>query len=743
MTSTTHQDPARTPELEDVRTRVRALLDEWQAAGRFTPACDSWLRSYDLDFSKAMGAAGLIGLSWPREYGGAEQSGLARLVVTEELLRSGAPVAAHWIADRQIGPSILRHGTDVARQRYLPGIAAGAVTFCLGMSETEAGSDLASVRTTATRTTGGWSITGRKIWTSQGHRSTHAYVLARTSKGETKHEGLSEFLVDMSAAGIEVRPIHDLRGEHHFNEITFDDVHVPDDDVLGEIGGGWSQVTDQLSLERGGIERVLSTYPLLAAAVDAGPAAGISDDAATGRILARLATLRAMAVEVAAAVDAGEAPVFQAAMLKDLGTGFENDVNDYARGHLDVEADPELEGPAGLLAQGVLAAPGFTIRGGTSEVLRTLVSRGVSGGRTASGTPHELREVVDDVLRDRGGDPADGVPEGWPLVVGLGWPGVGVPEEGGGSGGELADLAAIVEGLGRHAVSLPLAETAVAARALAAAGVAGAAEILTVAAGPADPVTAREGGDGLVLDGTCVRVPWASVADGILVAAELEDARTLVLVPRGSAGLTVGPHRNLAGEPRDSVSLTGVQVPASSVLTGVRTDDVVAELALLRAAALTGALETALVRSVEHVTTREQFGRPLIRFQAVATLVAELASLRETARVATERAVLAAAEGQPDWWARVAVARVAAGAAATAGSRIAHQLHAAMGVTREHPLHLSTRRLWSWRDEVGTEQQWAARLGAWLTTHDEESRWRWLTERPLTTDPNPSREEPR
>lgn len=147
--------PATKEDLVEVRDTVRALVEEWLTAGKFTPSCDSWLRHYDLSFTKAMAGRGLIGISWPQEFGGGGRSGLARLVVTEELLRAGAPVAAHWMADRQIGPSILQHGSRVAKERYLPGITSGEVTFCLGMSETESGSDLASVRTTAIRTEGG------------------------------------------------------------------------------------------------------------------------------------------------------------------------------------------------------------------------------------------------------------------------------------------------------------------------------------------------------------------------------------------------------------------------------------------------------------------------------------------------------------------------------------------------------------------------------------------------------------
>lgn len=730
-------------ELAELRRVTRELVDEWLRAGRFTPACDAWLRRYDLDFTKAMAARGLIGLAWPAEYGGSGRSALARLVVTEELLRAGAPVAAHWIADRQIGPSILRHGSEAAKATYLPAIAAGTATFCLGMSEPDAGSDLASVRTTASRADGGWRVTGRKIWTSHAHRATHAYVLARTGKGENRHEGLTEFIVDMAAPGVEVRPIYDLAGEHHFNEVTFDSVFVPDDHVLGTVGDGWAQVTAQLALERGGVERVLSTYPLLAAALEAAGTASAADsgtapdaapgtvpdaDAArVGEVLARLATLRAMAVDVAAAMDAGRAPVHEAALLKDLGTTLEQDITELARFLLDGEVDPGAAGVEGLLAQGILAAPGFTVRGGTTEVLRTVIARGATGTPRPFGDG-ELAEVVDRVLADHAdhADHADSAEADglWRTVRDLGWTAVGVGEEHGGQGGDLYDVVTLVEGLGRHCLSLPLAETILARRALAAAGqaVTGAAEVATVVLpGPGDDLRLDAGGR---LHGTVAKVPWGTHAGELVALATLgSGARALVRLAADAPGLRWTEGANLAGEPRDTLVLDGAR---GDVLDAP--GDLLAEAALLRAAALTGALATAFARSVEHATTREQFGRPLVRFQAVANLLACLAAELESARVALRRATHAVAHGRPDARTRVAAARVIAGRAATEGARVAHQVHAAMGITREHPLHLATRRLWAWRDEFGTARRWAEFLGRTFLVRGPEHLWRWVTE---------------
>ncbi|MEV0069174.1 acyl-CoA dehydrogenase family protein [Amycolatopsis sp. NPDC050768] len=705
-----------TTDLTTLRAQVRAFAREWQEQGRFVPKCDAWLRGHDPEFSRELAARGWVGMTWPAEFGGGDRSNLARLVVTEELLRAGAPVAAHWMGDRQIGPAILRYGSPELQKTYLPLIIRGDVSFCLGMSETESGSDLASVHTVAGPVLGGWRVRGRKIWTSHAHRATHAYVLARTDASGSKHEGLSEFIVDLSSAGVDIRPIFDLRGDHHFNEVVFDDVFVPADHVLGEPGNGWQQVTEQLAFERGGMERVLSTYPLLAAVVAHTTTPAPDAAVRIGEALARLATLRQLAWWVAIAIDGGAAPVQQAAVLKDLGTLFEGDVNELARAVLEVEPDPFAEGEAGLLAQGVLAAPGFTIRGGTTEVLRTIIARSAA----AAGRPADqsgLRAVADDVLSGHGGDPDGSLPPVWATVSDLGWPGVGTPEELGGSGGGLAELAEFVEAAGRHTVALPLLETAWAGLVLATAG-------HTVPAGPA-AVVLPPSGDGLKLagtelSGTASRVHWARAAERFVAPARDADGKqVLVVVAAGAPGVTVVPGANLAGEPRDSVRFDNAaverigEVPESLAATG----------ALLQAAATVGALETAVAHTVAHVTVREQFGRPLIKFQAVGATLARMESQLTLARTAVASAV--AASGDLD---RVAAAVVITAAAATEVARGAHQLHGAMGVTREHPLHLATRRLWSWRDEFGGERYWARLLGERLTRLGPDAVWDWVTE---------------
>ncbi|GAA4537977.1 acyl-CoA dehydrogenase family protein [Pseudonocardia xishanensis] len=375
--------PVELPErVAALRAEVRAFLAEERAAGLWRPRADTWLSGWDERFSRELAARGWLGMTIPTEYGGHARGALDRYVVTEELLAAGAPVAAHWIADRQIGPSLLRFGTEGQRQRYLPGIAKGEVFFGIGMSEPDSGSDLASVRSKADRVDGGWELSGTKVWTSGAHRAHAFFALVRTSPKDegNRHAGLSQLIVELDSPGVTIRPIPLLTGAHHFNEVVFDKVFVPDDRVLGEVGRGWHQVTSELAFERSGPERYLSTFPLLVALLQ--EISGQELDAGRrrdlGGLVSRYWTLRRMSLAIAGALEAGEAPELAAAVVKDLGTRFENEVIDAARLLVSVPPDPGAEsGYARLLAEAVLHAPGFTLRGGTNEVLRGIVARGL------------------------------------------------------------------------------------------------------------------------------------------------------------------------------------------------------------------------------------------------------------------------------------------------------------------------------------------------------------------------------
>lgn len=229
------------PEDEALRSRVRALAEAATAARPADVRARSW-QGFDADFSRKLGAAGLLGLTLPKAYGGGERGPFARFVVVEELLSAGAPVAAHWIADRQSAPLILNYGTEAQRQFYLPRICRGELFFCIGMSEPGSGSDLASVRTRAERTAGGWRVNGQKIWTTGAMHCDYMIALLRTSgSAEDRHAGLSQLIIDLKAPGITIRPIVDLTGDAHFCEIFFEDVDLPADALIGAEGEGGSR----------------------------------------------------------------------------------------------------------------------------------------------------------------------------------------------------------------------------------------------------------------------------------------------------------------------------------------------------------------------------------------------------------------------------------------------------------------------------------------------------------------------
>ena len=365
--------------LDELRAEVRQFIGGELSAGRFRPECDSWLSGWDEEFSRRLADRGWVGMTIPPQWGGHGHSALERYVVTEELLAAGAPVAAHWIADRQIAPSLLRYGSERLKERYLAAIAAGRCYFAIGLSEPDAGSDLAAVRTRATRTQGGWLVSGTKVWTSGAHRARAFIALLRTAPAEVsqRHAGLSQFVIEFDQPGVTVNPIISMTGEHHFNEVVLDEVFIADEFVLGTLGNGWAQATSELAYERSGPERFLSTLPLLISLVDLvrSASAPVLDPAAVGALVSRLWACRQMSLAVAGALARGEVPETAAALVKDVGTRLEVDIVETARQVAGAYPDPGGSGFAAMLAHALLHSPGFTLRGGTNEILRSLIAR--------------------------------------------------------------------------------------------------------------------------------------------------------------------------------------------------------------------------------------------------------------------------------------------------------------------------------------------------------------------------------
>lgn len=374
--------PATIPaEDEALRARIRDFLSTRVAHLPAEKRARSWM-GFDADFSRDLGTNGWLGLTLPREYGGQGLSGYARFVVLEELLAVGAPVAAHWIADRQSAPLLLRYGTEEQKRKLVPSICRGELHFCIGMSEPDSGSDLASVRSRAAKTANGWKLDGAKIWTTYGHRAHYMIALVRTSGSpDDRNKGLSQFLVDLSLPGIRRSPILDIAGDEHFSEIRFDGVELAEDALLGSEGAGWEQVNAELAFERSGPERIYSSMVLMdewLTFVRSKRRQTEADMILAGRLAGQLAALREMSLSVTRKLASGGGAVFDASIVKDLGTTFEQDVPRMIADHLAASAD-ELP-PASLLAAleyvGAMC-PSFSLRGGTREILRGMIARGL------------------------------------------------------------------------------------------------------------------------------------------------------------------------------------------------------------------------------------------------------------------------------------------------------------------------------------------------------------------------------
>jgi hypothetical protein len=377
--------PPPSPQAEALRQEVRDFLQTELATRRPVQKAESWT-GMDAEFSRKMGSRGWIGMNWPKQYGGQERSSLERYVVQEEMLAAGAPVALHWIADRQSGPLIIRVGTD-EQKKILPRIAAGEAFFCIGMSEPDVGSDLASVRTRAAKVQGGYLVNGTKVWTSFAHKSHYMILFCRTGTPDSgrgdktdRHGGVSQFIVDLhNTPGITIRPIIALTGEHHFNEVVFQDAYLPESALLGKEGDGWNQVTSELAFERSGPERFLSSFQLFAELITAlGPSPTDAGAIAIGRLTSHFMTLRRLSRSVAGMLQNGENPALQAALVKDLGALVEQELPEIARQLVDQEPDEtSTQAFAAVLAHTMMHAPSFSLRGGTREILRGIIARGL------------------------------------------------------------------------------------------------------------------------------------------------------------------------------------------------------------------------------------------------------------------------------------------------------------------------------------------------------------------------------
>ncbi len=355
-------------QLEALRTRAREVAAQGVVDHGSHP--DSWINGFSKEFSKVLSREGWIGMTWPVEHGGGGRPNIERIIMGEEMITAGAPIAASWFADRQIGPSLIRFGTADQRAEFLPGILSGEATWCIGMSEPDAGSDVAALQTSAVRDGDDYVINGQKIWTSFATVADYCYVICRTSSEGPPHRGVSELIIAMDTPGIEVRPITDMTTNQHFCEVFFTDVRVPAVNLVGQEGLAFKQTMAQLEHERGGIDRLVSNKTLydkaLAAADCNDPivrqeVAGLEIGYRIGRILVYREALK-------------QAPAGFSAATKCFCTEHEQRVAEFAARTLGLEAvaDPSL-------SRAIAYAPGYTIMGGTSDIMRNILGERVLG----------------------------------------------------------------------------------------------------------------------------------------------------------------------------------------------------------------------------------------------------------------------------------------------------------------------------------------------------------------------------
>lgn len=314
----------------------------------------------------------------------------------------------------------------------------------------------------------------------------------------------------------------------------------------------------------------------------------------------------------------------------------------------------------------------------------------------------------------------------WAQVEELGLSGALVPEAAGGSGLEAADALALAELAGYHSLPLPLVESMIGGRLLAAAGVAVPECALSVVPPrPEQPLRLQRGSDGWRLSGELARVPWGRHVPMLVATASDGDGSSYVVRLR-TADCPWREDIDLAGEPRDSSTLTDLALNDDDVAPAATDQpDLLQWGALVRSLQMAGAMRRALEQSVQYANERRQFGRPIGKFQAVQQQLAAMAGQTAAAGAAADAAAQAVEGAQCAF--AIAVAKARVGEAAGQAAAVAHQVHGAMGYTQEHTLHLSTRRLWSWRDEFGHEPYWQRQIGLAAAAVGADGLWAYLT----------------
>jgi alkylation response protein AidB-like acyl-CoA dehydrogenase len=379
-----------TEEQEKLRQEVHDFIEAELDAGTFEAHSASLVGPYSQEFSQKMAQKGWLGLTWPKESGGQGRCAVDKIILNEELFKVQAPIGFHFLAERQIGPAIIKFGTDWQKEYFLPKIlnAEEGGSFCLLFSEPNAGSDLAGVATSAVKDGDYYIINGQKVWTTCGHLANHGWMLARTNFDSSvrKHLTCSEFIIDLKTPGVTVRPIINMVGVHDFNEVFFDDVKIHKKYLVGEEDAGFKQIMAQVDYERAGIERLMQNYPVYKRLLD--HIKKMSEDLAGSEyynwVKDEMAKLevernigRLLCYYTAWMVDEGQKPTSQAALAKAFCTKYEQRLNDFATqvlGPISQVTEGESAPLAGDLAKCYLWSPSYTLQGGSNEVLMNIIA---------------------------------------------------------------------------------------------------------------------------------------------------------------------------------------------------------------------------------------------------------------------------------------------------------------------------------------------------------------------------------
>ncbi|MCB8913461.1 acyl-CoA dehydrogenase family protein [Rhodococcus rhodochrous] len=736
----------------DWRDRLATLLDDYRKRPR--PATSRERFEAAKAWQSELVDAGLAAPGWPREVGGMELSLEDQLDYYRMTTRAGAPKHPCGLSFI-VAPTIIVHGTQEQKDRFLEPLLRADEFWCQGFSEPGAGSDLASLSTRAVRDGDVYRVTGQKIWTTMADKADWIFALVRTGATGRGTSGITYLLIPMNSPGIEVRPLRDAAGGHHFAEVFFDDVEVPVSNRLGEEGGGWSIMRTSLGHERatafladefryrGTVDKVFKL------AVEQ----GYANDPLIRQELAKVETnVRAIAANSARALDAvlrNEDPGGVASVNRLVKSEFEQHMHRLALrltgsgALLNTRSEGVVE--KGRWTYGYVMARAATIGAGTAEIQRNTIAENVLGlpshrgeGRrnpvVAPGRPltapeedeAALREVLADLVSSyvdtekllaRESTPGDYDIGLWDELVKFGLPGLTAPESLGGGGQSLRLLCAAVEEAAYHLAPVPLVPTAIALEVLVAAGADEQARTVVSGATAAFLAPVDDQGwvtgsglpvlDGGRLTGRIERVAGAPVADVLVVLATDAVTGDRVLVSVQPADVTVTVQNSV-----DLTATVGIVTangaPAAVLASGQTVDDALIRARrvaqLLVAADSVGVANRALAMAVDWAGQREQFGQPIGSYQAISHRCAYLLVGAEGAR----GQVLSAAdcgENDPDAATSANLATAAALSTAVTAAEDCIQIHGGIGFTWEHPAHLLLRRAtaneaWIGRPEV-------------------------------------------